>query len=340
MGKTAGAYQSGRTRSRRLLATVAAGVALGVLPALSGCGLVSGSPMTDDVGPGSIGKGEPLEGAQLTVTSKEFTEQIILGSMIGLVFKAAGAEVVDRTNIQGSVGAREAVKSGDADAMYEYTGTGWITYLGNTEPIVDSDKQWAAVRDADKKNGVTWLPRSTLNNTYALASNSKNQKRFGVENLSELAALSKKDPSAVTLCVGSEFASREDGLPGMARRYGLDIPASNLNKMSDGVIYTQTASARACNFGQVYTTDGRIKAMDLKVLKDDKHFFPRYDAAPTIHTETLDKYPQIAEVLDPLTKALNNNVAQELNARVDVDGEDPHDVARNWLVEEGFITEN
>ncbi|KOG86361.1 glycine/betaine ABC transporter substrate-binding protein, partial [Streptomyces varsoviensis] len=105
--------------------------------ALGGCGLTSGSPMADDVRPGSIGQGRPLKGADLTVTSKEFTEQIILGQIMGLAFKAAGATVLDRTDIQGSIGAREAVKSGDADAMYEYTGTSWITYLGNDKPIPD-----------------------------------------------------------------------------------------------------------------------------------------------------------------------------------------------------------
>lgn len=98
------------------------------------CGLTSGSPMTDDVQPGSVGRGRPLEGADLTVTSKDFTENLILGAVMGIAFQAAGAEVLDRTGIQGSFGAREAVRSGDADAMYEYTGTAWITYQGNSTP--------------------------------------------------------------------------------------------------------------------------------------------------------------------------------------------------------------
>ena len=91
---------------------------------------------------------------------------------MGLAFKAAGAEVLDRTSIQGSIGAREAVKSrATRTPMYEYTGTAWITYLGHTKPITDPLKQWEAVRDEDRKNGMTWLPPSTLNNTYALAMN-------------------------------------------------------------------------------------------------------------------------------------------------------------------------
>lgn len=329
--------RTGQARRRRLTAALAATAALALLPALSGCGLVSGSPLTDDVRPGSIGRGQPLEGAQLTVTSKEFTEQIILGSMLGLVFKAAGADVIDRTNIQGSIGAREAVKSGDADAMYEYTGTGWITYLGEEKPIPDSRRQWEAVREADQGNGVIWLPPSTLNNTYAFALNAKEQKRLGVRTLSEMAQLSRDKPKEVTLCVEGEFAAREDGLQGLFEAYDMKVPANQISKMSSGVIYTQTESARACVFGEVFTTDGRIKALGLKVLEDDRNFFPQYDAAPVVNEKAFEEHPEIADVVAPLTKALNNDVAQELNARVDVNGEDPRDVAREWLIDEGFI---
>jgi osmoprotectant transport system substrate-binding protein len=79
--------------------------------------------------------------------------------------------------------------------------------------------------------------------------------------------------------------------------------------------------------------------MNLKVMADDKHFFPNYNAAPEMNTKSLEKYPAMAEVIEPITKKLNNTVAQELNAKVDVDGQDPHDVAKDWLVKEGFVTE-
>lgn len=137
-------------------------VALLAAVVLGGCGLVSGSAMSDNVLPGPKAgyPGRPLTGAHLTVTSKEFTEQIVLGQIMGLAFQAAGALVLDKTSIQGSIGAREAVRSGTADAAYEYTGTGWITYLGHTKPIIDPYQQWKAVRDEDRKNGIVWpLPR-------------------------------------------------------------------------------------------------------------------------------------------------------------------------------------
>ncbi|MFJ6565869.1 glycine betaine ABC transporter substrate-binding protein [Streptomyces sp. NPDC091292] len=313
---------------------LAAGALAGSL--LAGCGLTSGSPMVDDVKPGSIGQGLPLKGAQLTVTSKEFTEQLILGAVMGIAWEAAGAEVLDRTGIQGSIGAREAVKSGTADGMYEYTGTAWITYQGNSKPITDPQKQWEAVRDADLANGITWLPPAALNNTYALAMNRANAEKYGTKTLSDVAALSVSDPNAVTLCVESEFASRDDGLIGMQKAYGMKIPNSHITKMDTGIIYTQAAKG-TCTYGEVFTTDGRIKAMDLTVMEDDKHFFPNYNVAPEINTKALENHPAIREVLDPITRKLDNTVAQTLNAKVDVEGQDAHEVALDWLVQEGFI---
>lgn len=308
----------------------------GLLVAAAGCGLTSGSPMVDDVRPGTIGRGEPLKGAELTVTSKSFTEQLILGAIMGIAFEAAGAEVLDRTGIQGSIGSREAVRKGDADAGYEYTGTAWITYLGHSDPITDPQAQWEAVRKEDAKNGLTWLPPSALDNTYALAMNQDNHKKYGTNDLSEVAELSKSDPSAVTLCVEVEFANRADGLPGMQKAYGMSIPTGNITQMDTGIIYTQAAKG-TCTYGEVFTTDGRIKSMNLVVMDDDKHFFPNYNAAPVINTKTLKKWPAITGVLDPITKKLNNSVAQDLNAKVDVDGEDPHQVALDWMKQEGFV---
>ncbi|MEU4462928.1 glycine betaine ABC transporter substrate-binding protein [Streptomyces sp. NPDC024017] len=309
-----------------------------LLMAAAGCGLTSGSPLTDDVEPGSIGRGEPLKGAHLTVTSKSFTEQLILGAIMGIAFEAAGADVIDRTGIQGSVGSREAVRKGDADAGYEYTGTAWITYLGRSKPITDPQQQWEAVKKEDAKNGLVWLPPSKLDNTYALAMNQENAKKYGTKTTSDVAKLAKSDPGAVKLCVEVEFANRADGLPGMQKAYGMNVPARNITQMDTGIIYTQTAKGN-CTYGEVFTTDGRIKSMNLAVMDDDRKFFPNYNAAPMINAKSLKEWPAIAEVLNPVTAKLNNSVAQALNAKVDVDGEDPHQVALDWLVEEGFVKE-
>jgi osmoprotectant transport system substrate-binding protein len=323
--------------AKRVCPLLAGAMAAGAMAvAASGCGLTSGSPMVDDVRALSIGRGEPLKGARLTVTSKSFTENLILAAIMGIAFQAAGAEVLDRTGIQGSFGAREAVRSGDADAMYEYTGTAWITYLGNSVPIADPHGQWEAVREADRRNGLSWLPAAPLNNTYALAMSQANFRKYGTRTLSDVAALSARAPGAVTLCVEGEFANRADGLPGMEKAYGMSIAAKRITQMDTGIIYTQAAKG-SCTYGEVFTTDGRIRSMHLAVMADDRTFFPNYNAAPEINSETLRKWPAIAQVLAPITEKLTDEVAQELNARVDVEGEDPHQVALEWMRAEGFV---
>lgn len=318
------------------MSRVAGALAAGILLAVAGCGLSSGSPMADDVRPGSLGRGEPLRGARLTVTSKADTESLILGSMAGIALEAAGADVVDRTGVQGSLGVREAIRGGDADVMYEYTGTAWISYLGHSDPVPGPERQWRAVRDADRHNGVTWLPPSRLDNTYALAMNRAAFRRYRTRTLSQVAALSRARPGAVTLCVEGEFAGRVDGLRGVERAYGMSVPARNVTLMDTGIVYTQVAKG-SCVYGEVFTTDGRIRSMDLVVMADDRRFFPDYNAAPVVNSRTLRKWPAITGVLAPVTRRLDNTVARTLNARVDVDGEDPHQVALEWMRTEGLV---
>jgi osmoprotectant transport system substrate-binding protein len=319
-----------------LLGVFAPGLAAAAV--LSGCGLHSGQTVADWVGPGSIGAGRPLAGARLTVASKQDTEQRILGQITGLVFKAAGATVQDKTGISGSIGAREAIVKGTADAMYDYTGTAWITYLGHTRPIVDPQAQWRAVRAQDARNGVSWLPMARLNNTYAFAVNQAGAAKYGLRTLSDVAALARRTPSVVTLCVDNEFAVRTDGLPGVLRAYRISVPRSRIMTMDAGLIYTQVAAGRPCLLGDVYTTDGRITANRLTVLGDDQHFFPDYNAAPVIHTATLRRWPQLPALLGPVTAKLTTEEARKLNAQVDVAGQDAREVAKKWLAEQGFIT--
>ncbi|HTI27437.1 MAG TPA: glycine betaine ABC transporter substrate-binding protein, partial [Kutzneria sp.] len=111
---------------------------------LTGCGLSSGSTVPVAVGPGSI---KPvLSGVRLAVGSKDFTENIVLGYLAELALSAAGAQVSDLTNIQGSNSARNALLAGQVDLTWEYTGTAWISYLGHSDVIVDPKQQFDKVR--------------------------------------------------------------------------------------------------------------------------------------------------------------------------------------------------
>ena len=108
--------------------------------------------------------------------------------------------------------------------------------------------------------------------------------------------------------------------------------------MQPGIIYQATSVGRECRFGEVYTTDGRIKGLDLLVLEDDQRFFPVYNLATVVRGEMLDTHPEIEDVLAPLVDILTNEVMVEMNMRVDVDGEDPALVARDFLEDRGLVS--
>ncbi|MBJ8343334.1 glycine betaine ABC transporter substrate-binding protein [Antrihabitans sp. YC2-6] len=306
----------------------------------AGCGLESGGALPLSVGPGSIQPVPELEGVKITVGSKDFTEQVTLGYMIEFALAAAGAEVRDLTNIQGSNSTRDAQLNGQIDLTYEYTGTGWINYLGNEEPVPDPRAQFEAVRDADlAANDMVWTEPAPMNNTYALAMSKATAEQTGIKTLSDYAELVRTDPGAATTCVETEFNVRQDGFPGMAAKYEFDPGRAQRQILQTGIIYQATADANQCKFGEVFTTDGRIIALDLVLLTDDRAFFPKYNPALVMKKSFYDAHPQVVDVMAPISAKLTDEVMTELNRQVDVEGREPADVARDWLVAEGFVTE-
>ena len=322
------------------------GVATGVLAvcglALTGCGLKPATSYVPAVGPGSITPLDGAEGVNLTVTSKSFTEQLLLGKIAVLAGTAAGFDVTDLSNLPGSQPTRELLLSGQADVLWEYTGTAWLTYLGQEEAIADQAEMWQAVYDIDIKNGVTWGTPAPMNNTFALAVRSEAIPELGgITTMSELAALPVEDR---TFCVEAEFNSRPDGMNPMLAHYDLErgsaagVPDSNIGIYDTGAIYSATNDG-ACNFGEVFTTDGRLDALDLTVLIDDRAFFPAYNVAPVFFSETLEATPGLEEIFAEISPRLTDEVLRGMNRQVDVDGADPADVAYAWMIDEGFITD-
>lgn len=307
--------------------------------ALAGCGLESGGAVPLSVGPGSIQPVPELEGVAVTVGSKDFTEQLILGYIIEFALTAAGMDVRDLTNIQGSNSLRDSQLNDQIDIAFDYTGTGWINYLGNEKPIPDSQGQFEAVRDADlAANGMRWAAMAPVNNTYALVTSAAYAERTGVRSLSDYAALLKSDPGAAVTCVGTEFNVRQDGYPGMAKAYGIDNGSAPKQIVQDAVVFNAVADGGSCRFGSVAATDGRIPALDLLLLTDDRAFFPKYNAALVLSDAYAAEHPEVIAVLEPITPLLTNESVTELNRKVDVEGQEPAEVARDWMVEQGFVT--
>jgi osmoprotectant transport system substrate-binding protein len=306
-------------------------VILAVVSVLAGCGSSGGTTSSTSLG-------TEFSGTTFTVGSKDFSESEILGQITMKLLAAHGATVVDKTNIKGSVTTRQAMLSGDIDMYWEYTGTAWVSYLQHTTPIADPAKQFEAVKTEDlAKNKVTWLPAAPLNNTYALAVLKTTADKLNVKTLSQYAQLAASDPAKAAVCLESEFSTRDDGWPGLQKAYGITLPANGVKMLDTGVIYNETSKGTTCSFGEVFATDGRIQSLSLTTLADDKHFFPEYNAALTLPQQLADKHPAIATIMTPVTARLTTETMRKLNAKVDVDGLTPAEVADDWLKSEKLL---
>jgi osmoprotectant transport system substrate-binding protein len=311
-------------RTKRYLAVAAMAATAALL--FTGCS-GSGSP-------GAGSKGQELKGLTGEIGSKDFSEQYILAYLTTDLLNAHGANLKANTKLVGSQNVRQALENKQFVGYWEYTGTAWITYQGNTKPITDPQEQFDAVKKADAEKGIAWLDPAPLNNTYAFAIRTKEGDKLGVKTLSDVAALPQKDQ---TFCIESEFSTRDDGWPGLKKAYGIDVPDSNVKLLDTGLIYTATQKGEDCNFGEVFATDGRIQALDLTVMQDDKKFFPVYQGAFSMQDSILKKYPEIADVMAKLSPLLTTEQMQKLNAKVDVDGDEPSKVAEDFLKEKGLI---
>lgn len=313
---------------------------IGCTLALAGCGLRPSASVIPNLHPAAIQPVPGAEGKRVVITSKAFTEQLIMGKIAVYIADAAGFRATDMTGVPGSQPARKLLESGQAQILYEYTGTAWLTYLGHETGIPDQKKQWQAVYEADLANGLTWSNPTPLNNTYAFAVRREYAEQHHLTKLSDIANL---PVSERTMCVDAEFNSRLDGLNPMLEKYGIPrgtpegVPEKNISLMDTGTIY-QATDTGACNLGEVFTTDGRIQSLDLVVLADDRQYFPAYNAAPVFNSEFLAQYPEIADRFAQVTRLLDDDTMRSLNLKVDVDGADPGTVALDWLVEQGFVS--
>jgi osmoprotectant transport system substrate-binding protein len=320
------------------LRAVAASVAF--VLALGGCGLgTSGGFVPTGSLSGPLTSVPDLKGLTIGIGSKSFQEQLILGKIAAILMESAGAEVKDLTNMPGSDTSRQAMLGGQIQMAWEYTGTAWISYLGHDSGIPDKKKQYDAVAAEDlQKYKLVWLDPAPMNNSYGFAVTRKNSERLGLTKMSQFGSVPAKDR---TFCVESEFANRNDGFEPMLKHYGVPlgsaVPRDNIRTLDTGAVYAATDKGD-CLFGEIFTTDGRIKSLDLVVLQDDKRYFPAYNVAPVVSEKVLRRYPQLRDLLKPVSEKLTDDVLIELNSEVDVDGREPADVAMDWLVKEGFVT--
>lgn len=307
------------------IAAMSAGMAMTM--GLAACG-------GDDSGGG--GSSDRLDGVSVSVGSKDFTENILLGEMYAQALENEGASVDKQINLGGTSVNRDALTSGDIDVYPDYNGTGWTVFLGNEDPSTDPQELYDVTAEADlEQNNIKWIGLSPFNDTYGFAANGDLAESEGPFDLQGMADYLEANPDA-TVCMETEFPDRPDGLVLFEDATGYEVPNSQTQILDTGLIYTETSDGN-CDFGEVFTTDGRITALNLELV-DDPGVFILYNVSFTMNN---DVYEANAEVYDELAETiladLDNEKMAELNAQVDVEGMPAERVAQTYLEDIGIL---
>lgn len=269
---------------------------------------------------------------KIVVASKNYTEQLILGNILSEVIKNnTDLKVEEKFNLGGSQVTFKALKKGSVDLYAEYLGTGYISVLKMTEANSNREEVYNIVKDRFKSDyNLEVLNPLGFNNTYAMAVTQETAQKYNLKTVSDLAGVSNQ----LTIGPTIEFPNREDGLIGLEKAYNMKFKA--VKPVDGGLRYTAVAN----NETQVidaFTTDGLIDKFNLVVLEDDKSFFPPYDAVTVIREDTLEKYPELREVIGVLDGKLTEEKMRKLNYEVDINKRDVKSVAIEFLESEGLI---
>ncbi|MBS3970851.1 MAG: glycine/betaine ABC transporter substrate-binding protein [Clostridia bacterium] len=292
----------------------------------AGCG-GSGSKPADTSGQT---QDKPQEKPKIIVGSKNFTEQLLVGYMIGALMEDAGYPVDYKLRLGGTGLVHESLVNGDINVYVEYTGTGLIAIL-QQEVMTDPDAVYAKVKEMYQSEfGLVWLEPWGFNNTYTITMRQDEAQELGVTKISDLKGI------AENLVIGAtqEFIPRSDGLAGLQEKYGFKFKSAL--GMDSGLMY-QALQEKKVNVISGFATDGRIPAFGFINLEDDLNYFPPYYAAPVVRADLLEKDPEVANVLNKLAGKLDDTTMANLNYEVDGNKKDPEDVAKQFLKEKGLI---
>ena len=286
-----------------------------------------------------VGDAHPLSAQQavdaprarsVVVASKPFAESFVLAELFAVLLEARGVPVERRPGLGATEIAFQALRSGAIDVYPEYTGTGLLALMGET-PSGDAGAVFQRVSRAFlDRGGLRWLPPLGFENTYAVAVRRATADSLGLSTLTDLA----REGGTLVGGFSPDFIGREDGLPGLEATYGLAL--AEVRPLLQAVKYSALAEG-AVDVIDGYSTDGAIVRFDLVVLRDDRAFFPPYEAAALVSSRLTADVPGAVSALTELSGRLDEATMRAANERVEVEGADPAAVARELLVELGLL---
>ena len=267
----------------------------------------------------------------IVIGSKPFTEGVVLSELAAQLIEGNTQLKVERKfNLGGTIVAFNALKNGDLDLYPEYTGTGLMAIL-KQPAVADADKAYGIVqKEFNSQFKIKWLKPLGFNNTYAMAVPEELASQNNLKNTSDLAKIVDK------LIFGAEqdFFGRADGYDGFTQAYGFKF--KNVKQMEIGLKYKAVAN-KEVNVINAFSTDGLLITHKLRVLADDKKFFPPYYGAFLVRMSTLEKQPQLEAVLDKLAGKITDSEMQKLNYEVDQEKKDPAAVVKTFLKAKGLV---
>ena len=279
---------------------------------------------------------------QVVVASKIDTEGALLGNMIILMLEQEGIPTENKTEFGPTPMVRKAIAGGQIDIYPEYTGNGAFFFDMADDPLwKDPARSIQKVRELDMAaNNVVWLTPAPANNTWAIAGRRDVVEKHRIHSLEDFARYANEG-GALRLAGSEEFVNSPAALPAFQEAYGFTLREDQLLTLSGGnTAQTEKAAAQGVNgvnFAMAYGTDGQLAALDLVILKDTKGVQPGYEPAPVVRKEVLEKHPSIRTVLEPVFRSLDLETLQTLNSRIQVEGQDAREVAREYLRGKGFL---
>jgi glycine betaine/choline ABC-type transport system substrate-binding protein len=260
------------------------------------------------------------KGRSLTVGSKNFTEQVILGEIVAQHVSLRLSQRVDRKlNLGGTLLAHQALVQGGLDLYPEYTGTALTSILKLPPSIgmAPADVFATVKAEYQRRFNIEWLDPLGFNNTFAMVIRGEDARRHKIESLSEASRVApgKEGKKGWRLGVGYEFQQRPDGLPGLLKTYKLPLKGSP-KTMDLGLLY-KALEEKQVDMVAANATDGLLSVLNVTVLKDDKRYFPPYQAALTVRADALAAHPSLKSVLDLLSGKFSDEIMRTLNYQVD-----------------------
>jgi osmoprotectant transport system substrate-binding protein len=283
-----------------------------------------------------------LAAEKITVGSKIDTEGALLGSMIVLLLRGKGLDVVSKAQLGDTKTVRNALIAGEIDICPEYTGNAAFFFAMESDPLwKDPQKAYEKARDLDMaKNKLVWLNPAPADNAWTIAIRKDVAQANKLETLEDFAAW-VKGGGKVKLAASAEFVASAAALPALQKAYAFELTSDQLLVFSGGDTATTEKAAAdgtsGVNAAMAYGTDGGIAALNLVVLSDPKQVQPVYQPAPVVRDEVLGRSPVIKDALEPAFATLTLETLQGLNAKIAVDGQDAFAVAKAFLAQKGLV---